>query len=260
MYLGEYRPGWLYMAAMVVFYSIISGLIFFRDSVSRLAAEVEIQPSAFILGAVASLVVGLALWLGNAVAAYYRTARLRTEPFLGVDNLIWPLFGSLLFPGWGQFLNGQPRKGFFFLLFGATGVFSAFVVTLSLYAWPLLKAAPVRHTYEILLISALLLTPVSVLMWLVSAYDSFRSGREQLRMKLSLRHAGYRVRSQWTLRGLVPRGTAILGLMLAMSLGMQFVPKNYYLDSLGELRIEMLNCKMEVMPELVGKVMELIDR
>jgi hypothetical protein len=62
------------------------------------------------------------------------------------------------------------------------------------------------------------------------------------------------------LQDLVPRGTAVLGLLLAISLGMQFIPQQYYLDSLVQLRLEMLRSHMEIVPELLGKAIEFIDR
>jgi TM2 domain-containing membrane protein YozV len=260
MYLGKYRPGAIYMAAMVFFYSFASVLVYFRNSASRMIAEVGIQPSVFISGVVASLLACLILWLASAVSAYYGAASSRSEPFLGVENEFWPFFGSLLFPGWGQFLNGQPKKGLFFLLFGAAGIFSASLLFASRYLWPMLDAGPARNVFEICLATALVLIPVFLLMWIVSAYDAFRASREMFRQRLSLKNTGYRLGSLWTLRRLIPRGSAVLGLLLAISLGMQFVPKSYYLGSLEKIRVEMLNSHMQVMPELVERAIEVLDR
>ena len=260
MYLGEYRPGAIYMAAMVFFYSFASVLVYFRNSASRVIAEVGIQPSAFVSGVIASFLAGLLLWVANAVCAYYGAVRLRDEPFLGVEKELWPFFGSLLFPGWGQFLNGQPRKGVFFLLFGAAGIFSACVLFASQYLWPMLNPGPARNVFETCLACALALVPVSLLMWIVSAYDAFRGSREMFRQRLSMKNTGYRIGRRWTLRCLIPRGSAVLGLLLAISLGMQFVPKSYYLDSLEKIRVEMLNSHMQVMPDLVEGAIGVLER
>jgi hypothetical protein len=97
-------------------------------------------------------------------------------------------------------------------------------------------------------------------MWIVSAYEAFRASREMFRQRLSLKNTGYRLGSLWTLRSFIPRGSAVLGLLLAISLGMQFVPKGYYLDFLEKSHVEMLNSHMQVMPELVERAIEVLDR
>ena len=260
IYLGENRPGAICMAGMAIFYAFASILVFFRNSVARLIAEVGIQPSAFVSGVVASILAGLFLWVANAVCAYYRAVRMRSEPFLGVENELWPLFGSLLFPGCGQFLNGQPKKGLLFLPFGAAGIFSASVLLASPFLWPVLGAGPARHLFEVCLAAAIVLIPVSLLMWVVSTYDAFRASREMFRQRLSLKNTGYRLGSRWTLRSFIPRSTAVLGLLLAISLGMQFVPKSYYLNFLEKARIELVNRHMQVMPELLERAIEVLDQ
>lgn len=254
MYIGEYGLGSIFMAAMVFFYSVIPAIAVYRDSASRFFAEIDFSSSVLTIGAIVLILVGLLFWLVNAVDAYYRAARLRSEPFPGVDNKLWALFGSLLFPGWGQFLNAQPKKGLFFLLFGGMGIFSAFVFMVALCFWPELNAIPVRSGFEICLTAALLLIPLSLLMWIVSAYDSFS------RRKPKLNFAGYNARSHGATHGLFPRSTAILGLLLAISVGMQFIPKKFYLDSLEQFRIEMQNSNMEIIPELLRKITDFIDR
>jgi hypothetical protein len=52
----------------------------------------------------------------------------------------------------------------------------------------------------------------------------------------------------------------VLGLLLAISVGMQSIPKKYYLDSLESIRLAMLRNNMEIVPELLGKAVVFIDR
>lgn len=260
MYSREYGPGVKFMASMVFFYAAISCLVFFPASVSRFIAAIDIPVSVFIIALVAVFVVGLVLWLGSAVDAYYRTTRSRSEPFRGVDNGLWPLLCSLLFPGWGQFLNGQPRKGLFFLPFGVVGIASALLLPASRYVWPLLRTGHDRLVFEGFLAAALAAIPAAFLLWLVAIYDAFGSCREQARRKREPPHAGRRVRRPSIAESLVPRGTAILGLLLAISLGMQFIPRRYYLDSLESLRQGMLRNHMEIVPEMLGKAIAVVDR
>jgi TM2 domain-containing membrane protein YozV len=260
MYIRDYGPGSKFLASMLFFYTGLSCLVFFKSSVSQFISEMGIPMFAPIIGLVVFFIAGLVVWLCNAIDAYNRTTKSRSEPFRGVDNGIWPPFCSFLFPGWGQFLNGQPRKGFFFLLFGLVGISSAFVLVISQNVWPVLKTSHDRFVFEIYLAVALSAIPMSFLMWIVSMYDAFRSGRELSRIKPGLPYAGYRVRRQGIVQDLVPRGTVILGLLLAISVGMQFIPKRFYLDSLESIRLELLRNNMEMVPEMLGKAVEFIDR
>ena len=83
---------------------------------------------------------------------------------------------SLLVPGWGQILNGQLRKGLFFLL--------AFVTQIWLLAFYLMTP-PYRVVSELDPNQALLRNVIQVgklvlvgtaILWLISVYDAVRSG------------------------------------------------------------------------------------
>jgi hypothetical protein len=260
LYVREYGSATKFMASMFFFYAAIACLGLYQASVSHFLFGMDIPVSVIAIGAVGFFVAGLVVWVGNAVDAYYRATRSRGEPFRGVGNGVWPMLGSMLFPGWGQFVNGQPAKGLFFLPFGLAGLSGAFILLITRSLWPVLKSSQDRLAFEIFLAVALSLLPVAILLWIVSMYDAFRSGRELFRTKPGLVHAGKRVRRPGILQDLVPRGTAILGLLLAISLGMQFIPKQYYCDSLVQLRLEMLEADMQMVPEVLGRAIEFIDR
>lgn len=260
MYARDYGSGVKFMASMLFFYMGLSYFVFAQDSVTRFFSEIDIPVSIPAIGLVVFFVAGLVTWLCNAIDAYYRTIKEGAEPFRGVDNGIWPLLCSSLFPGWGQFLNGQPRKGFVFLLFGLIGVVSVFVLLITQHAWPFLKTGHDRFVFEIYLVGALLAAPLSMLMWIVSMYDAFRSNRELSIKKPGLPYAGKRMRKQGVVQDLVPRGTVILGLLLAISVGMQCIPKTYYLNSLENTRLEMLRKNMEIVPEVLGRVIGFVER
>lgn len=260
LYSGAYGAGSLFMVAMLLFYSLPVAMLFFRDAVSRWVAGTGIPAAALVAGAMVYLLLGLVCWLANAVDAYYRTTRLRSELFRGVDNERWPLLGSLLFPGWGQFLNGQPMKGLFFLCWGGMGGLAGVFVSLIRYVWPVLKAGPAGYAFENCLVAALLLMPISLLMWLVSAYDAFISCKELFIEKIRHYPSAKKVRKRKVARHLVPRWNAILGLLLAISVGNQCFPKAYYLDSLEKIRVETANSQLEIIPGLIGKAIEFINR
>jgi TM2 domain-containing membrane protein YozV len=258
MYNGAYLPGSLFMAAMPAFYAPLAVMLF-RSLASRPQAGSGIPAMVFVAGVMGYLFIGLFCWLANAVDAYYRTVRSRSEPFRGVDNELHPLLGSILFPGCGQFLNGQPVKGLFFLICGLAGVLAVAFVCLILYIWPGLKAGPAGDTFEICLVVALLLIPIAFVTWLVSAYDAYRSCKELSHEKKRSSSSVETARKTKPGKYLLPRLNAVLVMLLAISVGMQSFPRTYYLDSLEKLRIETLNHHLEIIPGLLGKVIGLID-
>jgi len=254
MYVGARGHGSILMATMLSFYSALSTMVVFRESALRFFARFDIPAAAPSIGALFLVAAGLVIWLANSVDAYFRAARSRSEPFLGVESGVSPVFCSLLFPGWGQFLNGQPIKGVFFLLFGMAGVLSATICFVSPYAWPVLKSGSARVVFESSLAVALMLMPIAFLLWIVSAYDAFVSRRELARKRLRSQPVGYRMRRQGGLRNLFPRSTTVLSLLLAISVGMQCIPLKYYLETLEKIRLEALGLGMELIPELVRRV------
>lgn len=242
MYIGKYRLGAIYMASMVLFCSVFSVLALFWESIGHLDEDIILQMPLLIIAAMVFFMIGLVCWSVNAVDAYCRAIRLRPEPYLGVDNELWPLSCSLLFPGWGQFLNAQPVRGGIFLLFGMLGIFSVLVLSVAWHVWPFLNVSPVNYLFEICMVSALLYIPFAFLIWVVAAYDAFVS---------CYRGEQY---------ALVPRSSAVLGLLLAISVGMQVLPEGYYLAILDNARLEMLNSNMKIIPELARKASEFIGR
>ena len=259
-YLGEKRPGAYCMAGMAFFCALLATLLLYRGALVHLLARHDLQAWPFTLAAGIFFLAGLLFWQGAAVAAYYRALRQRSEPFLGGGRALWPLLGSLLLPGWGQFLNGQPRKGLCFLPCGLLAFLSLFVLGVTRGLWPLLRSEPGRRLVELYLTAALLLLPLFLLLWLVGAYDAFRSCQRQQRKKMCLNNPGYRPGGRKVLRALVPRGSAVLGLLLAISLGMQFIPKTYYRQSLQRARLEMLHNRVEILPGLVQELLGFLGR
>ena len=258
LYIGAYRPGSIFLAAMLFFYAPLFAVVFFRDAASLFIERIG-PPAAVLAAGGIYLLAGLVCWLANAVGAYYRTIRLRTGVFSGVDNVLWPLCGSILFPGWGQFLNGQPIKGLFFLLCGVAGLSASLLHAVTWFLWPAAEANPAGPAFEICLVAASAFLPLSLLMWIFSAYDSFISWKELSIEKQRRRSTGRRMPQRKFLKNLVPRWTAILALLLALSLGYQWVPAGYYRHALEKIRIETKNRNMVLIPELITKAIDFID-
>jgi len=251
LYLGNRRAAALYLAAMLLFFSALALLVWFPG-------RFGLAPPKLVWPVMMIIPLALLAWVVNAADAYFRCSRERDEPFLGMDRKVWPVCASLLLPGWGQFLNGQPKKGCFFLIFSVVGICSAFLLYTARQVLPLLATPADLRLFEICLVVGSVSIPVMGLLWLVSGYDAYRSCEEFVRHKQRSQMVGYRLQGRELLAEFVPQCSAVLGLMLAISLGVQGLPKQYYLDYLKHLSDSLLNCNLSIIPELLRKTGELL--
>ena len=100
----------LFQSLMLLFL-IGTGLgVLFRKALGALLSGYGIPLTKAFLSLEFLLLSVLVFWIYNAVDAYRATARARRVPFRGIENKALPALASLLIPGWGQFMNGHPRK------------------------------------------------------------------------------------------------------------------------------------------------------
>jgi hypothetical protein len=255
LYCKNYRTGALFLIAMALFYPLLLWYWLARSD----AAVSGPFASSFIAGGTLFSLLGLVCWLANAVNAYYRAVKKRSAPFRGQDRETLALAGSVLFPGWGQFLNGQPVKGTVFLLFGGLGVFALGLILTIPYWGRVIETSSIGVLLDRCFVVALVLLPCSLLAWIFAAYDAVCSCRKLVRKKLAQQNPGYRAGGRGLRRNLLPRSTAVLSLMLALSLGMQFIPRIFYRDTLEKLRLEMAELHLEAAPGLLQKVRDLLN-
>lgn len=264
-YLRDSRLGSIFLGCMLLFYAALSSVVVFWEPVIRFISENHLPLPLLLFAAVLFFTFGLCCWLYAAVHAYSQAADLRSEPFRGAVNELWPLLGSLILPGWGQFLNGQPKKGLFFLLFGALGCFSVSFTLMGAAIWPFLHSGE-RLFFEVYLYAILLVFPIYLLMWLAAAHDAFWSCREPIRkrpFRARWQFARERIRTHGIGRFFMPKmKTALISgllLVLAFLMGRHYVPKSYYLACLEKMEMDMVNYQMRMIPELVGKAIRLLN-
>jgi hypothetical protein len=261
LYCKNYRTGALFLATMVLFYPLLIWYWLARLDAAGASAIVSGQfDSSFVAGGAIFCLLGLTCWLANAVDAYYRTQKLRAEPFRGLDRETLALAGTALFPGWGQYLNGQPVKGLIFLLFGGLGLSALGLILTTPYWCPVVATSTIGTFLDRCFVIALVVLPCSLLAWILAAYDAVCACRKLIRKKLAKQHPGYRAGGHGRLRNLLPRSTAVLGLLLALSLGMQFTPRTFYLETLETLRIKMVEYHLETAPRLLEKARGILNR
>lgn len=111
------------------------------------------------------------LWLFN-VSQAYRSAERQRGRCRGLGNAWLAGLASLLIPGWGQIVNGQLRKGLFFL-FGF--LLQAYLLAYYL-ATPLYRIVsdldPNQKLLREIINAGQIALGVTALLWLVSAYDA----------------------------------------------------------------------------------------
>lgn len=116
------------------------------------------------------------LWIFN-VSQAYRSAERQRGTFRGLHRPMLAGLASVMFPGWGQILNGQVRKGLFFSF---SFVLQLYLIALYLFT-PLYKLAAALDPNQALLHNLIqagqLLLAVTVQMWLLSAYDAILVAR-----------------------------------------------------------------------------------
>jgi TM2 domain-containing membrane protein YozV len=173
-YNGHWKEGAMFLLLMVNFivYPAIGAL--FRDDLKPL---VELLPVSSSMGVSAFLVLffaGLCIWLYGARRAYRAATQEMTGRFEGVTDFLLPPFCSLLVPGWGQFLNGQGRKGLFFLFVACAGFFTVGAIPGIFLLWDSLEPSALRGGLEWVLAGCLAFSPAVFLLWLCGVHDALK--------------------------------------------------------------------------------------
>lgn len=267
LYNDQLVKGTVFMVSMLLLFGgTVLAVIYRQDLLALLASRNSSRSSAF-LAAEALLFLVLLFWISNAADAYRRAALSRRTRFPGVSSRVTPLLGSVLVPGWGQFLNGQPIKGSIFSVLAVIGGFSVLSVLLSYLAWPLLDAGEARFLVEGIAATGLILAPLAPLLWTLSAYDAFSvSGDDLLKEPLweRIKAAYYRGRTQGWVRGVFPhlQRTFMLLLFLAFFLIVvhYWFPTGFYAKPLSSAQALLQGRGMTIVPELIGKLLALMGR
>lgn len=249
----------LVLAAAVLF------VIYDHELLRFLRASGASLSSMFLVGE-ALLFFLILFWVSNAADAYRIAARTRTSRFRGTNSRVAPFLGSLVVPGWGQFLNGQPVKGSLFSVLAVIESFSILSVALTFLAWPLLDSSDARFVSEELFAVCLFIAPTAPLVWTLSAYDAFKVSHDDLLKEPlweRLKAAYYRGRTQGWVRGVFPqiKGTFLLVLFLTFFVIVVYYwfPTGFYAKLLASIQTLLRDRGMTIVPELIGKLLERMD-
>jgi TM2 domain-containing membrane protein YozV len=215
------------------------------------------RSDAFLLGEFLLLAV-LVFWAYNAADAYHLAAQERSRPFTGVKNRIFPLLCSLLFPGWGQYLNGQPVKGGVYASLSMIELFALLSAFLTLAAWPFLEPSGSRDIIEEVFTTAVLVALPMPFIWLFGCYDALKvSLDDYLKEPLfeRMKAMNNRRRTQGWVRGVFPRIGNIFALTLILivfvAAAYRAFPEGYYLSLLDQIRRDLQHRGMTIVPEII---------
>lgn len=209
----------------------------------------------------------LILWLAGAGAAYHSAAKSRSSRFRGMDHRVYPCLCSLLLPGWGQFLNGQPVKGSIFSAVSVFGLFAIVSAPVTLLAWPWLEASDTRFIVEGIFAITVLYAPLIPFVWIFGSYDALKVSVDELKKESlweRIKSANNRRRTQGWVRGVFPhiQSTFLLVLVLAI---LSFVisrafPAGFYTELLRSTSAYLSRQGMVILPDIVEKLLPFVAR
>jgi TM2 domain-containing membrane protein YozV len=253
----------LAMMLLVVAGTVLSAI--FIDEVLEFLHGRGISNAEIFLGAEVLLLCILVFWSYNAADAYHGAARSRRTPFSGMPSRILPVLGSVVFPGWGQFLNGQPLKGSIYASLGVLGIFSFLALVATLLAWPSLEPSEARFITEGIFAVSLFAAPIFPPVWALSVHDAFKVSGDEIKKEPlweRIKAAYYRGRTQGFVRGVFPHFRLTLSLvlvlvLLAMAIRYSFA-KGFYIDWLKQFHSYLSSQGMTIVPEFISRLLELL--
>jgi TM2 domain-containing membrane protein YozV len=243
----------LIAAVVIIIIAAIYGRRFVRFLLSQGAAGADI-----FLGVEILFFCVLIFWRYNAGDAYHTAAQTRKTPYKGIKSKSFPFLCSLLMPGWGQFLNGQPLKGSFYSGFSVLALLSFAVIPSTIVVWPFLEPSCSRFAIEAIFAVAVLYSPLIPLVWIFGSFDALRVSLDELKKEPlweRIKSANNRRRTQGWVRGLFPQvqSTILLALILTslVIVILHAFPWQYYLDELMHVRLRMQEQGMMLVPDMI---------
>jgi TM2 domain-containing membrane protein YozV len=208
LYNGQRAKGLGYIGLALYGNAFALLLFMFQQEIPSYLFFYSISPAQVVLVAAFLLLFSLIFWFSNASDAYHAAMKARRTPFPGVSSRAWPVFCSLLVPGWGQFLNAQPVKGSLFAVCAAFGIFSLIAFPGIMQAWPSLENSDYRLIVEGVLLLSLLFLPATPVLWILGAFDAWKVGQDDIKKEPlleRLKAANNRRRAYGWVRGVFPQ-------------------------------------------------------
>jgi TM2 domain-containing membrane protein YozV len=262
IYNGQKRKGQRFLFLMLLWCTGAVISLLFWGPLFHLLRSYGISCLSIFIAAEVLFFSALVFWSYNARDAYHTAVRARATPFTEVPSRVFPGLCSLIIPGWGQHLNGQPVKGGLFAFFSIFSLFTIVSIPATLLVWPSLEASEARATIEWIFTLMVLCAPLIPVIWIFGSFDAFKVSIDDLKKEPFLdriKYAKNRFRMQGFVRGVIPhiRSTVFLLLLLAFLfiISSYAINKHFYIDQLTEARTWLQKQGMTIMPALIGRLL-----
>lgn len=261
IYNNQVKKGLSFLSLMVGFYTGILLTVLSWSGIVQFLQARGMPVSVFLLTALVLLLFGLIFRSLCCSDAYNRTTKTRRNRFTGTKSHAIPFLCSILTPGWGQFLNGQPIKGSILAGFSIVSFFSLITVPAVLLAWKDLEPSFARFLVESLFTISFLFLPIIPAIWIFGCHDALKISLEEWRKESlwdRIRDANNHRRNKVWVRRLFHRlkRTFALVLFLVFFLLMlhNFLPRQFYSNKLDSARCRLQTKGMVLLPELLNRL------
>jgi TM2 domain-containing membrane protein YozV len=259
LYNDQRAKGLLFLFAMVMVVMVPAlALVYWNSFLNVLRSYAISNADAFLTAEILFFSV-LIFWMYNAGDAYHKAVKARILPFAGVQSHAYPFLCSLLMPGWGQFLNGQPIKGSIFSGLSILSIFSLVSIPSVLVIWPSLEAVRSRFIIEEIFALTVLFAPLMPFLWLIGSFDALKVSLDEIKKESfvdRIKYANNRRRTQGWMRGVYPhiKLTVFLVLFLIFFARLSYhsFPKNYYSGQIAVVQVRLQELGMTIVPEMIG--------
>ncbi|MEK6682497.1 MAG: hypothetical protein AABY79_11105 [Nitrospirota bacterium] len=203
-------------------------------------------------------IIVMLVWFGNIISAYWQAEKRRSKPFNGTEHPLLSGIASTLIPGWGQIINGQPKKGAIYLFSFFVGLFCLTVIISSTVLWPSIDMEHEMSTFETILLVSLILIFIASLLWIINVFDAILVAFEPVKkesMGKRLRYSINRIKSRRNQIELWQRMKVtfflILLLIFSVAISYSVFPKEYYYNTLTSLSRDLNKNGMKVLPAFI---------
>ncbi len=262
-YNRQNKLGTLLLLLMINYYILLGMAVILRWPVQIL---LDINHAETLLVFIGIYFSGLCIHLLNAWQAYIKASSLRSNSFKGTRLVLWPAICSLLVPGWGQFFNGQFKKGVLFQMAALAGFTSFPAILIIFHFWPLLENSGARIILDKLFTIFIIISPVVFIMWLFGIYDAVKVCLNDIKKENILRRLS-RIDSKVEMDGWIeyifPQGKrlAMLSLFLIFSLiiSYNYLPQKYYVHQLEKMKTTLSQREMVITPDLINRFIQSLN-
>ena len=265
IYNDQRGKGLLFLFTMIILFAGTVLSFVYGEYLVQVLLSHKISIADFFLIAEFLFFCALIFWTYNAGDAYHKSIKARTMPFAGIKSRAYPFLCSLLVPGWGQFLNGQPIKGSMYAGFSVLGIFSLVSIPSVLRVWPFLEAVKSRFLIEEIFVLTVLFAPFIPLVWLFGSFDALQVSLDDIKKESffdRITYANNRRRTQGWVRGVYPHIKTTVFLALFLTFLVIVIDssslKNYYCDQLMYAQARLQERGMTIVPEIINRVLSLM--